>query len=419
MKVYTKQREAINVTILDSAHWHKIVDDFNGKPVSNFHKKSTSRTYELSDRRLVIELYDRQGILIKNEFDFDKLKEVRFMKNTIDFLKKSISYKIELSYQEGNDLILAQQLKKIKQFKSDLPEYFDFEVYQLANDQILYLDKSKHAQSATIFQNLKTLASENENVLEQLYGSEDEDYIMKRLAAGDSLPDYDLQEFWIYPKYEKDFIKNQRLTLIEKKVFVSNFYGNLYRSPQGKYMVLDDFDQLNVGKTAKIGIGTLRVYSTLAEVKEAQKRYEKSKDAPVIAEHFYKKMSDEYKEHFVDSISQLIATLPTILNFDEEQLTFDESGMAVIDESLKWHSNNSSLYDTWYPAILAYYGEYFIRTKKTGKWTMSFDKDENVWIPHVTLADGSDAFDVLKFYKDMYEGPIPLAWGEFITNETK
>jgi len=41
---------------------------------------------------------------------------------------------------------------------------------------------------------------------------------------------------------------------------------------------------------------------------------------------------------------------------------------------------------------------------------MLFDKDGNVWIPMVKLKDGSNAWDWHHFYKDLYEGPVPLTW---------
>jgi hypothetical protein len=49
-------------------------------------------------------------------------------------------------------------------------------------------------------------------------------------------------------------------------------------------------------------------------------------------------------------------------------------------------------------------------SKKVGKWGTILDKDSNVWIPMVKLNDGGNAWDWVNFYKDLYEGPVPLTW---------
>ena len=42
----------------------------------------------------------------------------------------------------------------------------------------------------------------------------------------------------------------------------------------------------------------------------------------VTTEHFYQKISDKYGEKFPEFVPQLIDTLPSILNFDKEQLRY-------------------------------------------------------------------------------------------------
>ena len=41
---------------------------------------------------------------------------------------------------------------------------------------------------------------------------------------------------------------------------------------------------------------------------------------------------------------------------------------------------------------------------------MYLDKESNVWIPELKLKNGKAAWDWINFYKDFYEGPIPLSW---------
>ncbi|MGV3656603.1 MAG: hypothetical protein ACO1NX_01565 [Chitinophagaceae bacterium] len=99
-----------------------------------------------------------------------------------------------------------------------------------------------------------------------------------------------------------------------------------------------------------------------------------------------------------------------LLNFDKEQLSFDEAGIELIDEALKWNGTNYKLFDTWFPSVLAYYGQFYIMNKGDGQWTAKRDEDYNLWVPQVVLSDKTIAFDMRVFYKDIYEGPIPLKW---------
>lgn len=411
LDIITIDKSKIQTRLLDSAAKSQLLVQFNGRQDKTFRKKWTARTFLLSNGKILVEFYDKQAVLIDNLDDFRKLDRVRFVKNTVAFLKKNISYKIELSFEEGNHIAQNEKSKRLNNLKSDMPEYYDFEVYELDTGQILFLDKSQNFKSAVIYPDLKTLSSDNNTIAEQVYGSEDDEYLMKKLASGDPLSDYEPSDHLIYPKYEEELIRNHKLTLIDTKVFVaSDFYGNLYKSEKGYYILLDDFNQLNVPKTGKIGIGTLRVYNTLDEVRNAQKKYEEFKDKGVTSEHIYQRISDKYGQKFSEAINQLIDSLPELLNFDKEQLSFDSVGIDLVDEALKWNGTNYKLFDSWFPSILAYYGQCYIADKKEGKWTMYFDKESKVWIPEVKLADGSSAWDWIDFYKDLYEGPIPLRW---------
>ncbi len=409
LDITTIDKTNILATLLDSAAKSQLLTQFNGRQENTLRKKWTARTFLLSDGKVVVEFYDKNAVLIGNVEQLKKLEEVRFVKNTIDFLKKNISYKIELTFEKGKQVIEADNPKRLSQYKSDMPEWFDFEVYELNTGQILFLDKSENFKAAAIFPDIKTLASEKTSVLETAYGSDDDEHLMKVLASGDRLLDYDVNDHLFYPKYLKDLIKNHKLTLVEQKVYVSEFFGNLYKSENGYYILVDEVNQKN-GAGNKMKILSLRIYETQQQVKEAEKKYNEYKNKIGKSEHFYKQISDKYGQKFPEYVSQLIDSIPIILNFDKEQLTYDSLGIDLIDEALKWNGTNYELFDKWFPALLAYYGECYIKNKKEGKWTMYLDTEYKVWVPEVKLDDGSSAWDWINFYKDLFEGPIPLRW---------
>ncbi len=395
--------------LIDSTSKSHLLTQLNGRQDNTLRKKWTARTFLLSDGKIIIEFYDQQAILIDNLGDFKRLERIRFVKNTVDFLKKNISYKIEISFKEGNRIVENEKPKRLSNLKSDIPEYYDFEVYELSTGQILFIDKSQNLKNATIYPDLKTLCSDNSTIKELVYGSDDDEYLMKKLASGDALLDYDVNDHLLYTKYLKDLIKNHKLTLTEQKVYVSNFFGNLYKSDNGYYILVDEVNQKN-GAGNKMQILSLRIYETLQQVRDAQTKYEEFKNTGVTSEHFYQKISDKYGQKFPEFVSSLSDSLPTLLNFDKDQLSFDSAGIDIVDEALKWNGTNYKLFDTWIPSVLAYYGQCYIIDKKEGKWTMYFDKESKVWVPEVKLDDGSSAWDWIDFYKDLYEGPIPLRW---------
>jgi hypothetical protein len=409
LDITTIDKTNILATLLDSAAKSQLLTQFNGRQDNTLRKKWTARTFLLSDGKVIVEFYDKNAVLIENVEQLKKLEEVRFVKNTIDFLKKNISYKIELTFEKGKQIIEADNPTRLSHYKSDMPEWFDFEVYELNTGQILFLDKSENFKSAAIFPDIKTLASEKSSVLETAYGSDNDDHLMKVLASGDRLSDYDVNDHLFYPKYLKDLIKNHKLTLVEQKVYVSDFFGNLYKAENGYYILVDEVNQKN-GAGNKMQIISLRIYETLQQVEEAQAKYEVFKNKGVTSEHFYQKISDKYGEKFPTFVKQLIDELPSILNFDKEQLSSDSLGIELVDEALKWNGTNYKLFDSWFPSILAFYGQAYIADKKEGKWTILFEKEDKVWIPEITLNDGFSAWDWRNFYKDLYEGPIPLNW---------
>lgn len=159
-----------------------------------------------------------------------------------------------------------------------------------------------------------------------------------------------------------------------------------------------------------MAILNVRIYDGLDEVRAAQKRHERLKDEKVLFEYFYQKISDQYGEAYPRHVDSLIEALPGLLNIDDEQLTLDESGLAIVDEAIKWNHDSWQRFDDWFPAVLAYYGTFYIKHKGKGKWESVLDKEHNIWVPQITLADGTSAFDMRDFYKDLAESPIPIKW---------
>jgi hypothetical protein len=410
LKIIKSDKTAVDVSIIDRSTISDLISAYNGKKDTSKFKDWTSKTYLLNDNRLIVEFFDKQGILINNETDFNRLKEIRFVKNQVWDLKKNISYKIELGYKQGLEIIKKENPKRLSQFKSDMPEYFDFEVYQLADNQILFIDKSENNKSCVVYPDIKTLASDNTTVTEQYYGSDDEEGLMKKLAKGDNLVDYEPNEHLIYPKYIDAVIKSHKLKLIEQKVYIREFYGNLYKSEDsGLYFLIDEVNQKNGGGN-KMAILELNIFESLEEVKKSQKNYQEFKDVGFSSEHFYKTLSDRYGENFPRLTTELINKLPETLNVEKEKLTFNSKGIEIIDEAILWNREKQEFFDEWFPSVLAFYGQYYIESKKDGKWVMTFDKEDKIWIPQLQLKDGKFAWDWRGLYKGLYEGSIKLDW---------
>lgn len=403
--VTTPDNFAINVNLISDSTKRTLLQDFKGKQNNTLRKQWTARTYCLSDGRILIEFYDGQAAVVKNKDDFDKLNEVRFTKNYIDFLKKNITYKIEMPFEKG--LALSKFAKPITNLKPGMPELFDFDVYEMKSGQILFISQSKNSQSATVYENMKGLCSDNSDILNQYY--QGMEAWTEKLVAGDPLLDYDIDGHLVYPKDITALIKHHNLTLIESKVYVNSFYGNLYKSGKGYYVLIDEVNQKN-GTGNKMPILNVRIYEKLQDVRNAQANYEHFKNEGVQSEHFYQKISDKYGKDFAAYTQQLIDSLPSILNFDKKQLSFDSAGMLIVDEAIRWHHSNYKLFDSWFPSVLAYYGQCYITDRKDGKWMVKKENEEAVWTPHLVLANNEDAFDVYDFYKDLLEWPQSIKW---------
>lgn len=398
--VTTLDNFTINLDLISDSTKLTLLKELQGKQNNTIRKQWTARTYWLSDDRILIEFYDGQAAIVKSKDDFDKLNEVQFTKNYIDFLKKNITYKIEIPFQKGVEL--SKSAKRIENLKPEIPQHFDFEVYEMQSGQILFISKSGKGKSATVYENIKGLCSDNNDILSQYYKGMEA--WTEKLVTGDPLLDYDINGHLVYPKDIPALIKNHALSLVESKVYVDDFYGNLYKSDKGYYVLIDEVNQKN-GAGKKMSILTVRIYEKLQDFNNAQAKYEKFKKDGVKSEHFYQQISDKYGRDFPVYTQKLIDELPSILNFDREQLSFDSVGMSIVDEAIRWHHSNYKLFDVWYPSVLAYYGQCYITNKKDGKWIVKKEKDYAVWTPHLVLLNNEDAFDVYDFFKDLSEWP--------------
>jgi hypothetical protein len=88
LDITTLDKSKVVVKLLDSKSKSELLTQFNGRQDNTLRKKWTARTFILSDGKVLVEFYDKQAVLIDNIEKLKKIEEVRFVKNTIYFLKK-------------------------------------------------------------------------------------------------------------------------------------------------------------------------------------------------------------------------------------------------------------------------------------------------------------------------------------------
>lgn len=407
--ITTFDRTKIHTTLIDSTARVSLLDRYKAEQKPNLKKSGTARTYLLSDGRVVIEFFDRQGLLISNIQDFEKLNEVKFVKNRIWLLKKNISYKIELTPEQANHILNSEKPERLS-FESEVPAEFTIDVFQLRSGEILFMEKDKERQWTTLFPDLKTSASS----VWGLYGQYHQQFlsekaILTRLKNGDPLDDFEIKEHLVYPNDVGEIVQAHGLVLIESNIHVSEFRSNLYRSSKGYFVLIDDPNQIG-GSGEKLQILSLSIHESIDEVKARERNYHYYKNNPRPPEHFYKQVSDQYGQDFIQHVPSLISKLTEILNLDPNQISTSNGSIPLIDDALSWVAKGDSNFDQWFPSILAYFGEYHIQNKPGCRWKMTFDPKGRVWIPEVILPNGNPAFDSNDFYKSMLEGPIPMDW---------
>lgn len=405
MQVINLRGDTVVVETVSNEQRQQLINLLAGTQMPSLRKQYTARTYSLSDGRVLVEFFDRQGIILQSAADLERLRGVKFFKTYVDFLKRNITYKIELSLEDGKALAQHSGVR-LTQFVPEMPEIFPYEVYRLPTGQLLKLILQSVRRKAIIYADLKGMCSEDAEILGQVYGGLEE--ATTRFINGDAQLDYNPPEFLIWPSDESKAIASHDLQLLEKHVYVSDFYGNLYRSPEGYYVLLDDFSQKDAGGHNPIGIGTARIYRTLEEVRTAKAHYQRRKKEPIRDEHFYQHISERYGQRFPMLVPSLIDTMAKTLNIDRADLTLDSAGLNVLDEAIYWNHDSSSLFNAWYPGVLGFYGTCYIRARNEGVWAVEKEGELDVWVPHVVLQDGDAAFDSNQFYKTLSEWPVPL-----------
>jgi hypothetical protein len=97
LKIVTAKGQAVEVVLLSESERSQLIEDQNGHINESLRMPRTARTYELLDDRILIELFDRQGVLVAKN-DMEKLHGIRFFKPYIDFIRRNVSYRIDLPY---------------------------------------------------------------------------------------------------------------------------------------------------------------------------------------------------------------------------------------------------------------------------------------------------------------------------------
>ena len=132
------------------------------------------------------------------------------------------------------------------------------------------------------------------------------------------------------------------------------------RSTNGYFILIDDIEQLNVGGTAKIGIGTAYIFHTIEDFEKQYKRildrrreYESNPELRGGV-HMYKDLSDKYGKDFPNHTLEEINKLPSILNFDSSQLEFSIDCVSILTESIEWNYGGDEFFNQLIHPILAY-----------------------------------------------------------------
>ncbi len=402
--------ETVSIEILDHVSKIKLITELEGRVDSDLFKLWTRQSYLLRDGTILIEFYDLQAARVASRADYKKLKNVRFVKNYSWFLKKNISYQYEIDWPVDPKVYRNPiQLE----FISERPEWYNYEVWQLENGNSLFIIDIHGRKRATVYNDMKTMASDpnatpnsgSEELIAQLYGGDEER--SQRLLAGDPMLDFEPNHHLVYPQDVEQLISAHKLNLVAQQKYVDTFYGNLFRAEGGYYMLIDDQDQLSM-TGAPLSILSVRVYEHLAQLDSAIAKYKLSHNLEYESNPFYQAISNQYGRNFSGSADSLIQSLPALLNFAPEQLTFDDQGMRIVDEAIRWNHEFENTFDAWFPAVLAYYGNCYNIMKESVHWGSTLDRDYNVYTP--TLLNKSDkaVLDSNEFFKSLLEWPVSI-----------
>ena len=414
MKIIYPNQFEVEIQVLNPKELKKILETKNGEIHKSLSIELTAKTYSINTNQIAIEFYDKSGILVNNQKDFENLKRVRFIKNKVGFLKPKISYYFRISGKEADDLINQLDGKHLKKYKAEFEEYFGFKVFQLSNGQVII----RYKDESTLYENLEALAFDNSEVLNILYpegyNSGKDEFINGKLPIK-----FNINNYFVYPTEVKKIIKTHELTKIKEDIkFDYTFKSILYESANGYFILIDDFEQLNVGGTAKIGIGTAYIFDSMEDFENEYKRildwrreYEANPELRGGV-HIYKDLSDKYGEDFPNHTIEELNKLPSILNFDSTELKFDKECISILTESIKWNYGGDEFLDKIIHPILSYIGEYY-KSEGKGDWNMRLDREGKVWEPWFTNSEGKELFDIINLYKDFLEAEYGIPMIEF------
>ncbi|QHT70422.1 hypothetical protein GXP67_29090 [Rhodocytophaga rosea] len=414
MKIVYPNSFEVEAQILNGKKLKHIIQGHNYIIKPDLYKDLTGRTYLLDSNQIIIEFYDRQGIIVNTIADFQQMKSVKFIKNQVGFLHQRISYYFKLVRQEADRLINELQGQHLKQYKSEFEGFYAFKVFHLYNNQVIIL----YEDEAYLYEDIDALAFDNDYVLNIHYPkrgeSGREDFIKGKLPT-----EYNINDYFVYPEEAEEIIRMHQLGVELYDIqYHSHFTSILYKSSYGYYILMQDFNQLNVGRTGKIGIGEVYIFMTKEDFdKDYQNKLKWRKEFDSNPElrngvHIYKKLSDKYGKYFPNHTFEEIKKLPVLLNFDPERLNFSEECLQILSESIKWNYGGEEFFRLLIHPILAYIGEYN-KKKGNGDWKMKLDREGEVWEPRFIDSRGNEVFDIFYLWKDFHEAEYGIPRVEY------
>ncbi|MEM6297940.1 MAG: hypothetical protein AAF740_04535 [Bacteroidota bacterium] len=369
---------------------------------------------------MILEFYDRSGLLV-NQNDFKYLEDVRFIKNQVEFLKPRVSYYFKLSNEEASELISLHEGRLLKNYKpeeglEDFPE-FSFSVFQLENNQVII----QQMDTAYLYEDIKALAF-NDYRIKNLYYPEGSESGKNEFIDGNLPQEYNINSYFIYPKEAQKIIKSHQLKPEQENIQFDRVSKSiLYLSPRGYSILLEDFEQTNPVTNDKLGIGSAHLFQTKEEFEERYTRLQnhrkKLDENPELRRgtHFYKELSDKYGKDFPNYTMQEINKLPSLLNFDSEELKFDKECLSILTEAIKWNYDPEEFVNQLIHPVLSYVGEYY-KSRGKGDWKMKLDREGEVWEPWFTNSKGKALFDCMALYKSFYEVEYGIPGVEWYIN---
>ena len=414
MKIIYSGKWEVDVQFLGADDFKELVQTNNGVVSKKYHKELTARTYLIGQEKFAVEFYDKQGMVVSGESSFNHLREVRFIKNQVAFLHPRISYYIEIDNSEAERLINNFEGKHLKKYKSEYPSHFRFAIYKLKNDQVIFQTDDEYY----LYEDLEALSFDVIQVLDVRYPDAGKSGFDEFLKG--KLPNaYNINEYIVDPKEAEKVIKNHELKVAEKDVAYDFIFKSiLYQSPKGYFILIEDFDQPNPLVNRPVSIGRAHIFKTRSDFDEKYQKILQLRRArelnPELAggTHIYQELSDKYGKTFPAHTFEEIKQLPSILNFDEEELTFTDSCLSILNEAIAWNYGSEEFFNKLITPILSYVGEYH-RVQNNGDWAMTLDREGKVWEPRFKNAAGKEVFNIIDLYKDYFEAEYGIPMIEY------